>query len=72
MTYSFDGKGINDKRSEYAPRMATFANAEYAEEFGNLYAAAPELLKFLQDNIEFIPPMRQVTAHNILAKAKGE
>lgn len=57
---SFDGCGINDKRDEYAPRVATFTrktsaeSPDYAKEFGQLFAAAPELLRACQDALEII------------------
>ncbi len=53
-TLSFDGCGINDKRNEYAPRVATFSRKtssdshDYAKEFGPMFAAAPDMLKALQ------------------------
>ncbi len=43
--FSFDGKGINLLSSEYAPRVATFTKPEYADDFGRLLEAAPELLE---------------------------
>lgn len=41
---SYDGKGINNRGEEYSPRVATFTSPEYAERFGPLFEAAPELL----------------------------
>lgn len=45
---SYDGCGINDLRSEYAPRIATFVSADAGEHFGKLFAAAPDLLEALE------------------------
>lgn len=45
---SFDGKGVNDRSEEYAPRVATFTTPEYADRYGALFAAAPELLEALK------------------------
>lgn len=44
---SYDGCGINDKDA-YRTRIATFTETEYAEKYGNLFAAAPELLEALE------------------------
>ena len=49
---SFDGKGINDKRNEYAPRVATFASEEYAKEFGPAFENMPELLESLRTALD--------------------
>lgn len=47
-TLNHDGKGVNDKRSEYAPRVATFSTPEYAKEFGILFEASPNMLAALR------------------------
>lgn len=46
---SYDGHGINDLRSEYAPRIATFVSADDGERFGKLFAAAPDMLASLKN-----------------------
>jgi len=46
---SFDSKGINDLDSEYAPRIATFTQPEYANLFGPLFEASPELYRALEN-----------------------
>lgn len=54
-TLSFDGKGINNKSAEYAPRVATFSTAADAQEFGELFAHAPDLLESLMEMILIYP-----------------
>ena len=49
---TFDGKGINGP-DEYRSRVAAFANAAAAEEYGALFAAAPELLSALTALAEY-------------------
>lgn len=85
---SFDGKGINDMRAEYKPRIATFSES-YGEEFGNLFAAAPELLEALTAmrslDLAKLKDMAKQTGYSVdiflaackladkaIAKAKGE
>jgi len=41
-TLSFDGLGINGP-DEYRSRVATFATQEAAQEYGELFAAAPDM-----------------------------
>ena len=45
---SFDGKGINGP-DEYRSRLATFANDAAAQQYGPVFAAAPDLLATLQN-----------------------
>ena len=52
---SNDFKGINDKDSEYCERVATFSSPEYADEFGELFAAAPEMLRALKNIVSSAP-----------------
>lgn len=44
---SFDGKGVNGP-DEHRSRLATFVDDEIAQQYGPLFAAAPELLEALQ------------------------
>lgn len=44
---SYDGKGINDKSAEFAPRIATFTSPEAATAFGPLFEASSDLLEAL-------------------------
>jgi hypothetical protein len=46
-TLSYDGRGINGPAPERA-RVATFTDAQRADEWGPLLAAAPELLAALR------------------------
>jgi hypothetical protein len=46
---SFDGKGVNDLDEVYAQRIATFSCQTDGEKFGNLFAAAPDMLALLKD-----------------------
>ena len=41
-TWGYDGKGVNDRGNEYAPRIATLSADYNTREIGNLIAAAPE------------------------------
>ena len=50
---SFDGKGLNDLRKEYAPRIATFSNENLAREYGPLFETAPELLELCERLLGF-------------------
>ena len=82
---SFDGKGINGS-DIYRTRLATFttgATAADVEKYGNLFAAAPELLAALENLLcEYyrisggssnLNDQRQevITARAAIAKAKG-
>jgi len=46
--YSFDGHGINDKGSEFAPRLATLTKEGHERKVGPLFAASPDLRDALQ------------------------
>jgi hypothetical protein len=52
MKLSFDGKGINDASNQYAPRIATFTNADAAQQFGKSLEAMPDLLTALQQLVD--------------------
>lgn len=47
MRFNFDGKGINDKEDQYAPRVATLTDHGHAIGAGKLLAAAPDLANHL-------------------------
>lgn len=55
---SYDGKGINDTSQEYSPRVATFYNQAAANQFGDLFAAAPDLLNAAEMALKFIMAVR--------------
>jgi len=79
MKISFDGRGLNDKSDQYAPRIATFSNDEMAQRFGTSLEAMPDVLAALEDLVarceyysceKWFPHVMD-RAHAAIAKAKG-
>ena len=82
LKFSYDGRGINDKTNEYAPRIATFSESYIGrKDIGRLLEAAPELLETLQSvqmtlagyvkrDIHMQAALDKILA--TIAKAKGE
>jgi hypothetical protein len=66
---SFDGKGVNDC-DEYRSRIATFTSDEKAQKFGELFAAAPELLDVLALALPYVECCENDEAYKPGAVAK--
>ncbi len=70
---SFDGKGVNDC-GIYRARVATFTKDANTEALGNLFAAAPEMLKALlhiRDHNNGLAAVTRALAEKAIAKAEG-
>ena len=46
--FTYDGQGINDKGSEFAPRLATLTKEGHERKVGPLFATSPDLLAALE------------------------
>jgi len=55
---SFDGMGINGP-DKYRSRLATFTHQEGAEQYGKLFAAAPDMLAVLREFVEDTNGLRE-------------
>lgn len=71
-TLSHDGKGINGP-DKYRTRLATFASEDAADVYGEMFAAAPELLAALRVLLEryTFHEQDEEQARTAIAKAEG-
>ena len=78
LSFTFDGKGINNANDPYRERLATLSPQGQALEIGNLIASAPELLRACKQALGLLKDLNAPATDgvrglltNAIAKAEG-